>query len=129
MRSGTSGLGVVLYLAGVFLFALNDALGKWLVADYGVGQLMMLRSIGSAFVLVPMALRAAPGAPRRRIAAAAGPPGAVHGGRHVRLLLGDAVHAARRRDDLLYGVAAHRHRAVGAAARREGRAVPLDRGR
>ena len=54
MRSGTSGLGVGLYLTGVFLFALNDALGKWLVADYGVGQLMMLRSIGSAFVLVPM---------------------------------------------------------------------------
>jgi S-adenosylmethionine uptake transporter len=54
MRSGTLGLGVGLYLAGVFLFALNDALGKWLVADYAVGQLMMLRSIGSAFVLVPM---------------------------------------------------------------------------
>jgi S-adenosylmethionine uptake transporter len=54
MRSGTLGLGVGLYLAGVFLFALNDALGKWLVADYGVGQLMMLRSIGTAFVLVPM---------------------------------------------------------------------------
>jgi S-adenosylmethionine uptake transporter len=54
MRPGTLSLGVGLYLAGVFLFALNDALGKWLVADYGVGQLMMLRSIGSAFVLAPM---------------------------------------------------------------------------
>src|SRR5271166_2069644 len=53
-RPATMGLGVALYLAGVFLFALNDALGKWLVADYGVGQLMMLRSIGSAFVLGPM---------------------------------------------------------------------------
>jgi len=48
------GLGVALYLAGVFLFALNDALGKWLVKDYGVGQLMMLRVVGSAFVLGPM---------------------------------------------------------------------------
>ena len=48
------GLGVVLYLLGVFLFALNDALGKWLVADYGVGQLMMLRSIGAGIVLAPM---------------------------------------------------------------------------
>ena len=38
----------------MFLFALNDALGKWLVADYGVGQLMMLRSIGAAIVLAPM---------------------------------------------------------------------------
>jgi S-adenosylmethionine uptake transporter len=55
-RSGTAGLGVVLYLAGVALFSVNDALGKWLVADYGVGQLMMLRSIGAAVVLAPMIL-------------------------------------------------------------------------
>jgi S-adenosylmethionine uptake transporter len=53
-RSDTAGLGVVLYLAGVALFALNDALGKWLVADYGVGQLMLLRSIGAGVVLAPM---------------------------------------------------------------------------
>ncbi len=53
-RSGTAGLGVVLYLAGVALFALNDALGKWLVADYGVGQLMLTRSIGAGFVLAPL---------------------------------------------------------------------------
>ena len=51
-----SSLGVGLYLTGVFLFALNDALGKWLVGDYGVGQLMFVRSVGSAFVLAPMAL-------------------------------------------------------------------------
>jgi S-adenosylmethionine uptake transporter len=55
-RSGTAGLGIVLYLAGVGLFALNDALGKWLVADYGVGQLMLLRSIGAGVVLAPMIL-------------------------------------------------------------------------
>jgi S-adenosylmethionine uptake transporter len=55
-RSGTAGLGVVLYLAGVGFFALNDALGKWLVADYGVGQLMLMRSIGAGVVLAPMAL-------------------------------------------------------------------------
>ena len=48
------GLGVALYLLGVFFFALNDALGKWLVADYGVGQMVMLRSIGAAIVLAPM---------------------------------------------------------------------------
>ena len=56
-RSGTAGLGVVLYLVGVGLFAINDALGKWLVADYGVGQLMMLRSIGAVIVLAPMILK------------------------------------------------------------------------
>ena len=55
-RSGTAGLGVGLYLLGVGLFAINDALGKWLVADYGVGQLMMLRSIGAVMVLAPMIL-------------------------------------------------------------------------
>jgi S-adenosylmethionine uptake transporter len=55
-RPGTAGLGVVLYLVGVGLFSVNDALGKWLVADYGVGQLMMLRSIGAAVVLAPMVL-------------------------------------------------------------------------
>jgi S-adenosylmethionine uptake transporter len=51
---GAPVLGVVLYSLGVFLFALNDALGKWLVADYGVGQLLMLRSIGAGLVLAPM---------------------------------------------------------------------------
>jgi S-adenosylmethionine uptake transporter len=55
-RSGTAGLGVILYLIGVGLFSINDALGKWLVADYGVGQLMMLRSIGAAVVLAPIVL-------------------------------------------------------------------------
>jgi S-adenosylmethionine uptake transporter len=59
-RPATDGLGIGLYLAGVFLFALNDALGKWLVADYSVGQLMMLRSIGAALVLGPMALSLRP---------------------------------------------------------------------
>ena len=56
LRSGTAGLGVGLYLLGVGLFAINDALGKWLVKDYGVGQLMMLRSIGAVIVLAPMML-------------------------------------------------------------------------
>ncbi len=53
---GAPALGVVLYLAGVGFFSINDALGKWLVADYGVGQLMMLRSVGAAAVLAPMIL-------------------------------------------------------------------------
>src|SRR5215475_5442090 len=54
-RSGTAGLGVLLYLAGVAMFAVNDALGKWLVKDYGVGQLMLLRTIGAGVVLAPLA--------------------------------------------------------------------------
>ena len=55
-RSGTAGLGVVLYLAGVAMFAVNDALGKWLVKDYGVGQLMLLRTLGAGVVLAPLVL-------------------------------------------------------------------------
>ncbi len=47
--------GVILFLLAVFFFALNDALGKWLVADYAVGQLLALRAVGAAFVLAPMA--------------------------------------------------------------------------
>jgi S-adenosylmethionine uptake transporter len=56
-RPTTHGLGIALYLVAIFFFALNDALGKWLVADYGVGQLLVLRTIGSAFVLGPMIWR------------------------------------------------------------------------
>ena len=56
-RLTTHGLGIALYLIAIFFFALNDALGKWLVADYGVGQLLMLRSVGSVFVLGPMIWR------------------------------------------------------------------------
>ena len=49
--------GVAFYLLAIFFFALNDALGKWLVADYAVGQLLALRSLGAAFVLAPMVWR------------------------------------------------------------------------
>jgi S-adenosylmethionine uptake transporter len=49
--------GVIFYLLAVFFFALNDALGKWLVADYAVGQLLALRAIGAGFVLAPMVWR------------------------------------------------------------------------
>jgi S-adenosylmethionine uptake transporter len=52
--SGAASLGVILYLLGIAMFAVSDALGKWLVADYGVGQLMMVRSVGAGAVLAPM---------------------------------------------------------------------------
>jgi S-adenosylmethionine uptake transporter len=54
LRSAGHGAGIALYLAGVFLFALNDALGKWMVTDYGVGQLLLLRSVGAGVVLLPI---------------------------------------------------------------------------
>lgn len=49
--------GVVFYLIAIFLFALNDALGKWLVASYTVGQLLALRAVGAALLLAPMVWR------------------------------------------------------------------------
>jgi S-adenosylmethionine uptake transporter len=44
-------LGVLLFLGGNFMYAVNDALGKWLVTTFSVGQLLVLRSVGSFLVL------------------------------------------------------------------------------
>lgn len=52
-RSSAVGAGIALYIIGIFFFAVNDALAKWLVADYSVGQLLFLRSVGALFVLLP----------------------------------------------------------------------------
>jgi drug/metabolite transporter (DMT)-like permease len=54
-EAGQRRTGILLYLLGVFLFAANDALGKWLVADYSVGEVMMVRSIGGVAILVTLA--------------------------------------------------------------------------
>jgi len=48
---GGHGTGILLFFLGMSLFTFNDALGKWLVADYTVGQVLLIRSIG-AFVLL-----------------------------------------------------------------------------
>lgn len=45
--------GVVVALVGMLLFALNDVMGKWLVATYSVGQVVMLRSVPALIVLAP----------------------------------------------------------------------------
>lgn len=52
---GREGLGIGLYLIGVFFFATNDALGKWLVADYSVSEIMLLRSLGAVPILLVIA--------------------------------------------------------------------------
>lgn len=54
--SGTSlgALGVVLFLGGNFLYAVNDVIGKWLVMTFSVGQLLLLRSAGSLLFLSVM---------------------------------------------------------------------------
>ena len=47
-------LGILIALFGVLLFALNDTLGKWLVATYTVGQVLLLRSAAALLILVPL---------------------------------------------------------------------------
>ena len=47
-------MGMLLMLLGDFMFAANDAMGKWLVATFSVGQVLMLRSIGAFLILGPM---------------------------------------------------------------------------
>jgi S-adenosylmethionine uptake transporter len=49
--------GILLMLGGDFMFALNDAMGKWLVATFSVGQVVLIRSIGAFIVLGPMIAR------------------------------------------------------------------------
>ena len=49
--------GIALMSAGIFLFAVNDALGKWLVATYAVGQLLLIRSGAALAVLAPFVRR------------------------------------------------------------------------
>jgi drug/metabolite transporter (DMT)-like permease len=63
----TSLAGIGLMLAGIGLFSLNDALGKWLLATYSVGELLLIRSAAALILLVPFvrqagvaAFRAAP---------------------------------------------------------------------
>lgn len=46
--------GILLMLLGDFMFALNDAMGKWLVTSFSVGQVLLIRSIGAFIILGPM---------------------------------------------------------------------------
>lgn len=56
-RLGPAGIGIALMLLGMMLFALNDAVGKWLVATYSVGQVLLLRSVAALLILAPFLLR------------------------------------------------------------------------
>ncbi|CDZ51896.1 DMT family transporter [Neorhizobium galegae] len=50
--------GPMLMLLGMLMFALNDAMGKWLVANYGLGQVVLIRSLAALIILVPMVWKA-----------------------------------------------------------------------
>lgn len=56
--------GIACMLAGVACFAVNDALGKWLVGGFAIGQILLVRSLAGLALLAPSAIRA-PGAFRR----------------------------------------------------------------
>ena len=45
--------GPALMLAGMLMFSLNDAMGKWLVASYGIGQVILIRSLAALVILAP----------------------------------------------------------------------------
>jgi S-adenosylmethionine uptake transporter len=49
--------GVTIMLLSLFMFALNDAMGKWLVASFSVGQILLVRSLGAFLVLGPLMSR------------------------------------------------------------------------
>jgi drug/metabolite transporter (DMT)-like permease len=45
--------GVGLMLASIAVFSINDALGKWLLATYSVGELLLVRSAAALLLLAP----------------------------------------------------------------------------
>src|SRR5215469_13891384 len=49
--------GIGLMLLGVFMFSFGDALGKYLVATYAVGQLLWLRACAALLILSPLIWR------------------------------------------------------------------------
>jgi drug/metabolite transporter (DMT)-like permease len=53
LKATGSTAGIVLMLVGIALFAANDAMGKYLVATYAVGQIMLIRSLAALAVLAP----------------------------------------------------------------------------
>lgn len=57
LHSPNARLGIAVMLLGIFLFAVNDTLGKWLVATYSVGQVLLIRSIAALVVLSPLLWR------------------------------------------------------------------------
>jgi drug/metabolite transporter (DMT)-like permease len=53
-RKISAATGPLLMLLGMVMFALNDAMGKWLVSSYGLGQVVFLRSLAALAILIPM---------------------------------------------------------------------------
>ena len=45
--------GIALMLIGIFFFALNDAMGKFLISTFSVGQILLIRSAAGLVILIP----------------------------------------------------------------------------
>ena len=54
--------GIALMLIGIFFFAVNDTMGKWLISTYSVGQVLLLRSISAIIILSPFIAKVGIGA-------------------------------------------------------------------
>jgi drug/metabolite transporter (DMT)-like permease len=55
-------LGAAIMLGAMLMFSLNDTMGKWLVATYPVGELLLLRSVAGLIFLAPFLMRLPRGA-------------------------------------------------------------------
>lgn len=49
--------GILMMLLGILLFSLNDVMGKWLVATYTVGQILLLRSGAALLAIAPFVVK------------------------------------------------------------------------
>jgi drug/metabolite transporter (DMT)-like permease len=57
MKRSAALAGIGFMLLGIFLFSANDALGKWILSTYPVGEMLLLRGIASLLVILPFILR------------------------------------------------------------------------
>src|SRR5216684_3208204 len=56
--AGSAAPGIGLMLAGITLFSINDALGKWLLGTYSVGELRLVRSAAALILIAPFVRQA-----------------------------------------------------------------------
>ncbi|WP_205910461.1 DMT family transporter [Rhizobium sp. FY34] len=56
-KTGLLAAGPSIMLLGMLMFAMNDAIGKWLVANYGLGQVILIRSLAALVILAPFLWR------------------------------------------------------------------------
>jgi drug/metabolite transporter (DMT)-like permease len=50
-------LGIAIMVGAIFLFSMNDVLGKWLAASYAAPQILLFRSVTAIIVLIPVIWR------------------------------------------------------------------------